>query len=160
MSEIRLKEMSDLEFAQFLDQAVLNHSKSLMRSANLSQADALKCSHRQFQDQLPQGRATRDHYFYKIVRNEKKYFGHVWYKRHDPDTALICDLLFTETFRRNAYGQQTLRLVEMDALSKGFCQILLPTVHLNLAAVSLYEVSGYKTILIPKGGAYMIKTIG
>lgn len=156
---IKFRDMTDDDFNKFLEGSVLSYSKDLVKSGMYSEEAAFENSKKQFNELLPQGNYTKDHFLYIIENSENEGLGHIWYEKYENKVAFICNFLILEKFRKKGYGKQALLLVEEDAKSKGFDKIFLHVFRFNDPAISLYKSLGYKVIKEESGGMYLIKDI-
>lgn len=151
--------MTDDEFYNFLEGSILSYSKDLVRAGMDNAETALINSKKQFDELLPQGHFTQNHFLYIIESTEGEELGHIWYEKLKENVAYICNFFIFEKFRKKGYGKQALLLVEEDAKSKDLNKIFLHVFKFNDNAISLYISLGYKVFQVESGGMYLVKEI-
>ncbi len=120
----------------------------MVRSGTWAQEDAPRRARETFDNLLPHGLHTADHYLYTLVAEEEAQpVGLLWFaliRRGPRPEAFIYDIRVDAAFRRRGYATQALQALEERARALGGERIGLHVFAHNKAARALYEKLGYR----------------
>lgn len=158
--KIKFKFMTDDDFNKFREFSIISYSRGLVQAGLYSIENAYIHSKIEFDELLPLGNHTQNHFLYLIENIENEELGHLWFeKKLEGSIVFICDFLILEKFRNKGYGKQSLLLFEDVAKEKGFKKIALHVFRYNDNAISLYMSLGYKILKKESESMYLIKDI-
>ena len=145
---VRLSPMTDDDFKTYLEHDIVRYAQENVKAGYWSEAEALDRSRQAHQRLLPEGQATKDHYFFRIEDIETKdRIGALWLSvDHTSARAVgfIYDLFVDEPFRRKGYAHQAMLALEDTAKELGLETLALHVFAHNRAARALYEQLGYE----------------
>ena len=154
---MQMIEMSSLEFATFQKQSIRNVTmqriEDFAEDLSVAQAHAEKV----FNDHLPSGLKTPEHYFYQIKNDKLEACGYLWFGQKIQDgqkKLFIYDILVEEEYRGKGYGKWMLNWLEKEAQKLKLQEISLHVLAYNQVARELYESMGFEMTNI-----YMSKKI-
>ena len=145
---LRLTQMSDQDFQDYLQKAVAEYAQEHVRAGNWHPDEAMQRSEGEFRKLLPDGPRSKNQYMYTLVdeaTGEK--VGMIWFffdRDRLQQSAFIYDFMVYEEFRRRGYGSQALATAEQIARDLGAMTIDLHVFGHNQAARALYEKAGYQ----------------
>ncbi|MGC4376458.1 GNAT family N-acetyltransferase [Fictibacillus sp. Mic-4] len=142
-----LRKMNDEEFSVYLSYSVKNYGEEKAKAGNWPKEKALELAQQEFDQLLPDGLHTKNHFLYQIVdetSNEK--VGYLWFheRGEDQKTAFIYDFLIYEKHRGRGYAKQALAALEEVAKDRGIKTIRLHVFGHNQTAIKLYEKCGFE----------------
>lgn len=141
--------MTEQEFQRWRASSVRNYAAEHVKTGRSSEEESLKRAREQFEKLLPKGLATEGQHFYSIEETTRgETIGMIWVGIQDHGEgrqAFIYDFLIDEPFRRQGYGTQALRALELTVAELGADTIGLHVFGHNHAARALYEKAGYVT---------------
>jgi hypothetical protein len=70
---ITLQPMTEAELQSFLEPTILEYAQGHIEDGQWTAAEAVEKSRKDFQDLLPQGVATPDHYLFSLVNEAQQY---------------------------------------------------------------------------------------
>src|SRR5512136_2060104 len=111
---VRLISMSATDFQAYLEDDIERYAQEHVRAGNWHPSEALQKSREEHQRLLPDGLATKNHYFF-LIEDEQRgaKVGIIWFAVYDERSpAFIYDFLIDEEYRRQGYGTQTLVALE------------------------------------------------
>jgi ribosomal protein S18 acetylase RimI-like enzyme len=141
-----LRPISEAEYASWLAIVVPEYAEDKIKSGQWSSETALQQSRREFEDLLPQGRATPDNYFYTVLGPNELAVGALWFAskaRAGRRVAFVCDIYIYPEHRRRGYAMQAFQDLELEIVRLHLSGIALHVFGHNLAAQALYEKLGY-----------------
>ncbi len=143
------KPMDEMEYQRFLDYAITDYAEEKVTAGNYVSADAMKLSAQEYQELLPNGLDTKDHFLFMIVDEAiGEAIGFIWLMVEQTGmqrSMTIVNVLIYEAFRGRGYGTQALYLVEEKVAALGMDRVTLHAFGHNTRARSLYERLGYVT---------------
>lgn len=148
MTEISFRPFTAREFAAFMKRAVANYAREIARARDLSRADALVRSRRDFKQLLPKGLATPENFLWVLVPHDlSRPVGSLWVacSGHGAKRkAFIYDIRIEPRFRDCGYGRLTLRALERWAKGHKVKSLGLNVFTHNPRAYHLYRSFGFK----------------
>ena len=147
---IQLVPMTKAEFDVFLEGDIRLFSEENVRSGYWDKTGSLEKSRREHKRLLPDGMATRNHYFYTIRNEEDVAVGTLWMKVDLSSQAkpfgFIHNLEIHEAFRDKDYAPQAMLELEKIAVGFGLKQLNLLVFAHNAGDRGLYERLGYSVV--------------
>ena len=143
---IRFEPMTEAQFDTFRKQSIPEYAADSVRSGRWLEEEALEAARAEYDDLLPKGLATPDHYLCAVVDTaEDERVGYIWYA-HDArrDRVRLYDIRIDEMYRGQGYGLEAMEHLEEEAEGLGAKRIRLHVFANNDAARALYERLGYK----------------
>ena len=148
MDNVRLKQMSKLEFeislAQFRDRI----TKDAMKACGITEEKAKKIVESDLSRIGQDGFETKNNSWYSILNDNGKNIGSLWLffrGEGDQQTPYLTDLILAPDFRGKGLGKQVLSLLESELKSQGIKNNI--AVHIigdfNISAIKLFKSSGY-----------------
>ena len=143
---VRLVPMTESEFDAYLEKAVPEYAADKAGAGDWSEEEALERSRQSYQELLPNGVKTENHYLFRIQLEESgEKIGMVWMKHETPRPhGFIYDIALDEAQRGKGYGKQTMLALEEVAKGLGLKTIGLHVFAKNMAAMKLYKGLGYE----------------
>ncbi len=153
---VHLVPMNETEFQAYLEADIERYAQEHVRMGDWHPSEALQKSKDEHQRLLPDGLATKNHYFFSIEDELRRArVGIIWFAVYDDRSpAFIYDFLIYEEYRRQGYGTQTLQALEAKVRELGVDKIALHVFAHNHAARALYEKTGFEIT-----GIYMTKKL-
>jgi ribosomal protein S18 acetylase RimI-like enzyme len=142
----QLSPMTPDEFHDFYAFSVADYAREKVRAGNWSEEEALQRSKQEFQQLLPSGLDTPNHFLYAIRDDGGEKVGALWLaveKRRGRTTGFIYQLYIDERFRRRGFGAGAMRALEQIARALGVDTLALHVFGHNHAAIALYRGLGY-----------------
>ncbi|MEP3276282.1 MAG: GNAT family N-acetyltransferase [Stappiaceae bacterium] len=146
-SAVTLRPMTDAEYQKWYDHCVLEYAKDKMVALDTTHEQALKLSEDSFKEDLPNAMDTPDNYLYSVVAANGVVVGSLWIAMLTGlgrKTAFIYDIEIAPEYRRQGFGEVTLRLLEDEARKLGASKIGLHVFGHNPGARALYEKMDYR----------------
>jgi GNAT superfamily N-acetyltransferase len=144
---VRLVPMTVEEFEEYLQRDIERYAEENVKARYWAPAEALEESRNVHQQLLPEGLATKDNYFLKILDERGTAIGTAWLKANQ-DTALPSGFLYAlfieEAHRGQGYGKQAMLALEEKAKELGLHSLALHVFAHNAEARTLYERLGYE----------------
>lgn len=145
---VQLIPMTETEFQMYRKRSVAEYAQEHVQAGNWHPSIALKNAERQFMGLLPKGLASKNQHLFSIqdAQNGLK-VGILWFAVDDSvpqPFVFIFDFWIDETYRRQGYASQTLKVLEEKVLEMGIETIKLHAFAHNQAAVSLYQNAGFE----------------
>ena len=144
---VRLRPMSEEEFARSLDSAIRRHAEDSVRRGQWRGPEALEASAAEFRLYLPQGRATAGAHFCHLEdEGSGATVGELWYHvlTNGGTTRVWVDWVWVDPpHRRRGFASAALRAVEEEAIRIGAIRIGLSVYADNPGARALYERLGF-----------------
>jgi RimJ/RimL family protein N-acetyltransferase len=151
---VRFIEVSEADFRRWEDTAAAEYSSDRVKARNDDENRSPERSRNELKSLLPQGRSTKNNYFYSIADGTRP-VGIIWYAVDSPefpsDTLFIYDIRIDELERGKGYGKAALLLLEDKARELGKRRIALHVFAHNQRALRLYEDIGYTPTNIVMG---------
>ena len=147
--QVQLVPMNQQEFAAHVENEIRGYAAAHVRAGNWSQTEAPARARAEFDQLLPKGVATPDHFLYTIRTNPGgERVGILWVaaKRDtQPPSAFIYDIEIDPAHQRRGFASDALRAAEQVAREQGLQKIALHVFGYNVGAIALYEKLGYVT---------------
>lgn len=149
MPELRMKPMTDEEFAVWREPQIIEYAAEMARNAGRTTEELIAHSEQEFDGLLPAGSNTPGHrllFAEDIATGER--IGWLWIAERDADSggkvAWIYDIVVEEALRGRGYGRSLMAQAEVQAKEMGLPRIALNVFGDNEVARSLYETCGYR----------------
>jgi ribosomal protein S18 acetylase RimI-like enzyme len=146
----------------YLAGALASYVNDVARGFGLPLDEARAQAQKQVDYHLPQGPATKGHYFFRIVDGDEA-VGSLWFEEQlleVPPRLYIFDIVIDPRFRGKGYGTAALRAVEEEAAERGAQQVMLAVYRHNEGALRLYTRLGYKVTESGAAGQRMAIAVG
>ncbi len=140
---VRLVPMESADFEPYLDQLTRNYAEGHIRTGRWAADEGLAKARGEVNGMLSAGLTTPNHFFYTILGgpNEEK-VGVIWLAS-EPRGGFVYDLRIFDSFRRQGFAENAMRVLEQVAKEKGIQKISLHVFGDNLGARKLYVKLGY-----------------
>ncbi|MFN8411957.1 MAG: GNAT family N-acetyltransferase [Anaerolineales bacterium] len=138
--------MTQSEFDAFLEHTIPDYAADNVKAGYWAEEEALERSRKEFDQLLPKGLATENHYLYTLY-DEDQAVGLIWLRANvdrPTKSGFIFELWIDDRFRGKGYGKQAMVLIEEKARELGLKSIGLHVFASNQVARSLYETVGYE----------------
>ena len=142
-----LQPMTEAELQRFLEPAIIEYAQGHVEDGQWTEEEAIEKSRQEFQNLLPQGAATPNHYLFTLVNEAQQKAGMLWFARRESQgqpTAFVYDVRIDEAFRRQGYASQAFREMENKVRALGWKKISLHVFGNNDAALEMYKKLGYE----------------
>ncbi len=142
---IELQAMNETDFQDYFARAIEAYAAEKVKAGNWKLEEASERSRKEFNDLLPKGIHTPDHFLFNIVSESGKKVGFLWFSLapRQPEWYFIYDFEIYEAFRRRGYASQALAKLEEFARAHGIEVIELHVFGHNTAARELYKKAGF-----------------
>lgn len=143
---VEFAEVSENEFEEFKRLHLLTGVADLSKSFGIPESVAQKITEQQFNQSLPDGFKTRNHYFYFIKQDGKKRIGHIWFCVRDffgIQKIFLCDIRIDESHRGQGVGKKSMTWLEAKTKELGLSEIALHVYGTNRVAMDLYKKLGF-----------------
>jgi RimJ/RimL family protein N-acetyltransferase len=144
---VQLVPMSEADLEAYLAYALPDYAQEHVRAGNWPADEALERAQQQFDELLPEGVATEDHYLYTIQEEASATeVGVLWFMARDwggRPRAFVLDVRIHEAFRRRGYASQALAALEDRVCALGLTGIVLHVFGHNRPARALYQKLGF-----------------
>ncbi len=144
---VTLQLMTEAELQRWIEPSIQEYAQGHVENGQWTEAEAVEKSRKEFQDLLPQGVATPNHYLFTLVNEAQQQVGMLWFARRESQghpMAFVYDVRITEAFRRQGYASQAFREMENKLRELGWNRISLHVFGTNHAARDLYNKLGYE----------------
>lgn len=139
-----LREMSNIEFNQYLDKSIKTYAEEKVKSGNWKKDDSLSLSESEYNRLLPDGVDTINNYLFSIIDENNNVIGMIWINEKDYNSCFIYDIYINDKFQGKGYGLMAMKEAENFAKSLGVETIGLHVFGHNNRAIKLYKKLGYK----------------
>jgi ribosomal protein S18 acetylase RimI-like enzyme len=139
--------MSDAEYASFLETAIPGYAADKVASGQWSPEQSLELSRKVYEELLPEGLKTANHYLYSVRDHQAQTVGALWIgvkEQAGKRIAYIYDIEIRPEHRLRGHAARALAAAEDEARSLGLCGIGLHVFGHNIGARALYEKLGYQ----------------
>jgi ribosomal protein S18 acetylase RimI-like enzyme len=137
------------QFSAFAEAANSGYAQDNVVSGRWPSAEASTLAKAEFEQLLPQGPATPNHYVYEIQdETAGETVGFLWFAvvgAGDARSAFIYNVTVKQSFRRRGHAKAALAWLEQFANAQGLASIRLNVFAHNPQAQALYRALGYKT---------------
>jgi ribosomal protein S18 acetylase RimI-like enzyme len=141
----RLVPMSEAAYGQWREAALADYAADNVAAGRWPAASALERSRKEFEELLPRGLATPDHFLFEILDAQTS-VGVLWFavveqagERH----AYVYDVMVHPAQRRHGHALRAFALLEEEARALGLARIGLHVFGHNPGAQALYRRLGY-----------------
>ena len=150
MDALRLRPMTDTEFAAFRERAVHYYAIETVAAGEWPEERAAALAEEQTTAILPAGKSTAGMFIAIADAEEVGPVGYAWLALEGPDVscAWIYDIAIDEEHRGKGYGRAMLNGLEQVAREHGLTSIGLNVFASNDYARRLYERAGYEATSI------------
>lgn len=139
--------MSDADYASFLATAIPGFAADKVASGQWSSEQSLELSRKAYEELLPEGLKTANHYLYCVLDDQGQTVGTLWFaaiEQAGKRIGYINDIEIWPEHRRRGHATRALTAAEDEARSLGLCGIGLHVFGHNAGARTLYEALGYQ----------------
>lgn len=141
--------MTEREYQDWLKPSMFSYAQAHVEAGNWSANEALQRAQKEFDELLPNGLQTENHYLYSIVdATSGDQVGILWFavREHGAKReAFVYDIEVFERFRRHGYAAGAFSALEERASELGLTAISLHVFGSNAPARALYEKLGFVT---------------
>jgi ribosomal protein S18 acetylase RimI-like enzyme len=144
---VTLQPITEAELQRVLEPTILEYAPDHVKHGQWTEAESIEKSRKEFQDLLPQGVATSNHYLFTLVNEDQQQVGMLWFARRESQgqfMAFVYEVRIDEAFRRRGYASQAFREMETRVRELGWNRISLHVFGTNHAAIDLYNKLGYE----------------
>jgi len=145
---IELVPMTETDFAEFRAYTLKGFAADKVQSGEWLAQDAQQNASIGFENLLPQGMETANHFFYCLVDPElSQPVGYLWFQIRGEGTsrdAFIFDHLIHEQFRNRGYGTQSHQAMNAKLLAMNVETVATHVAAHNTASMRLLERIGYR----------------
>ena len=142
----QLVSMTEEQFEQYLNYSIREYAEEHIKGGRWTTENAYEESRKEYQNYLPEGVQTPDHYLYSIYDEQRgEHVGILWFARivRGEPMAFVYDAKINEAQRRHGYGSQAFQLMEEKVRELGLSSIGLHVFGHNKGAIQMYEKLGY-----------------
>jgi RimJ/RimL family protein N-acetyltransferase len=144
---LRLIPMTEADYLAYLETAVTEYAHEHVQSGRWSAEEAPALAAQEYQQLLPEGIATPDHYLYMLHDDATDSdVGRLWFairQEAGKRSAFVYDVHIFPAMQRRGYATQAFHALEQQAQALGLAQISLHVFGHNHAARALYEKLGF-----------------
>ncbi|WP_038827540.1 GNAT family N-acetyltransferase [Bacillus subtilis] len=141
-----LEDMTEEEFETFRGMSVQNYAKQNTTSGTWTEKEAFEKSEQAYENMIPNGRDSSNHYFWNITNDQRERMGWLWLYAdplHPQKEAFIYSFGLYEAFRGKGLAQLALQTLDEKARELGTERLALHVFAHNETAVYLYQKMGY-----------------
>lgn len=139
-----LREMSSIEFENYIDNAVKSYAKEKIESGNWTEDEALYRSKSEYEKLLPNGVNSNNNYLFSILNEIDKVIGMIWLNVKESNLGFIYDLSIYKEYQGQGYGLKAMEEIENIARSLKIEKIELHVFGHNTKAINLYKKLNYR----------------
>jgi RimJ/RimL family protein N-acetyltransferase len=145
MIRIKFKKLAPEKFEQFKIVSIKNYSANMATAMFISHKKAQQTAKQQFNQIIPKGINTKDHYFYGVIlKNTGQNIGFLWVFLDKKSKGLyIADVFIYSKHRNKGYGTEIMHLICRKAKLLKCNQIRLHVFGNNTPAIKLYKKFGF-----------------
>lgn len=129
-----LRKMSNIEFKNYIDNAIKSYAKEKIESGNWTEDDKL----------LPNGVNSNNNYLFSILNESDNVIGMIWLNAKENNLGFIYDLNIYKEYQGKGYGLKAMEEIENIARSLELEKIELHVFGHNTKAINLYEKLNYR----------------
>ncbi|ARI77349.1 GNAT family N-acetyltransferase [Halobacillus mangrovi] len=145
---ITLASMVKAEFDANIDAQIKDYADEKVKAGTWTEEEAFEKSNESFNNLLPEGLKTSDHYFLSI-RNDERNVGYFWYyfakEANNQKEAFIYNFLIFDEHRGKGYGKKALEELEKHVKKEGIKKLTLHVFGHNKRAIHLYNKMKFDT---------------
>ena len=146
------------DFLTFRGISIADYARELVASGQSAESCAVQNATNEFDEILPDGFETPNHFFRHIANARGENIGFIWFERRDDD-VFICDFAINENQRGKGLGRESMRELERVVREMGTFKISLHVFEHNAPALALYRSMGYQASSEDSGSCFMEKMI-
>ncbi|CEQ21147.1 N-acetyltransferase GCN5 [[Clostridium] sordellii] len=139
-----LREMSSIEFENYIDNAVKSYAKEKIESGNWAEDEAFYRSKSEYDKLLPNGVNSNNNYLFSILNESDNVIGMIWLNAKENNLGFIYDLDIYKEYQGKGYGLKAMKEIENIAKSLELEKIKLHVFGHNIKSINLYEKLNYK----------------
>jgi ribosomal protein S18 acetylase RimI-like enzyme len=141
---IVLAPMTAADFASWRDSTIPQYADEKVKNGTWEPTEALGRAQDDFTRLLPAGQQTPNHHFWTVAEAAtNRGVGYIWLWQNQ-HRAYLYDISIHSSARRQGYGRQAMRQLEVKARELGCDAINLHVFAHNAAARALYAELGYE----------------
>ncbi|MCD4753276.1 MAG: GNAT family N-acetyltransferase [Anaerolineaceae bacterium] len=148
---VRLETMGEELFESYMKGSIASYAEANVKAGHWVEAEAEQKAKEQFQHILSQGQKTEGHNFFMVIdESNNQKVGVVWAANTETggeQVSFLYDIIVDEPFRRQGYGKQAMRALEIKAAELGSSAVWLHVFAENEGAKNLYDQLGYKVMI-------------
>ena len=146
---VQLIPMNEEDFERWLERFIPQYGQEHVKTGRWAEIEATRLAKEEIEQALPEGRLTKDHYFYELViEGAEQAVGMLWFGvRRRPSgkrSAYIFNIEIDEAFRQRGYASAAFLQLEEKARELEVDEIALQVFGHNEAARALYTKMGYE----------------
>ena len=142
---ITLRPMTHDEYERLRAAIFEDYARETANVRSISLEEGRQEASRQFDQLLPDGITSQDHFFWRIVTDEGAAVGDLWVLvEPERRRAFIYFIGIDEPYRGHGYSKAAMLALESAAKSLGAAHIDLNVFGDNAVAIRLYESLGYR----------------
>lgn len=146
--QTHISKMTVPEFEAHIALLVPEYAQDKVASGQWAESEALTLARKGISEDLPQGLATPDQWFYAMRDGDARYVGAIWISaqvRGGQRVAWLSDIAVLPQFQRLGHARRALVALELEVQSLGLVGIALHVFGHNTAAQVLYQSLGFAT---------------
>lgn len=153
---VKLTPMDEKIFKDYYEQSMKDYAYEHVKAGNWKEEEAMQKAKEQFEQLLPNGLATKNHYLFSVLAYGEA-IGSLWLyvtaTEHEKK-AFIYDVELEKDQRGKGYGKETMRVLDAYAEAENISQIRLHVFAHNERAIALYNQTGFEMT-----GHHMLKKL-
>lgn len=143
---VTLRPMTESEYQRVREAIFDDYARDVANVNSTSIEEGRTAAARQFDQLIPDGMASKGHYFWKIAADNGDAVGDLWVLvESEKARAFIYFIGIDEGYRGQGYSRAAMLAMESTVKPLGANHIDLNVFGDNTVAVRLYESLGYKT---------------
>ncbi|RZS62166.1 acetyltransferase (GNAT) family protein [Xylanimonas ulmi] len=145
---VTLRPMTDASFAAYLDAAVDEYAREIRSTDHVAWGEALDHSRKDYEDLLPQGRASAGHVLLDVVESQAgARVGALWLEVRPPSAAFAYDVYLQPDWRGRGLGRAAVGAAARWCRGEGVRVLGLSVFGRNAAARALYDSLGFTVVV-------------
>lgn len=142
---IKLEEMKDSEFKQYLGFMIPDYAKDISDNYNLSIDKAVEESELMMKELFPNGLSTEGQFLYNICDSQlNKHIGILWFDiNKEINRAYLYHIFIKEEYRQLGYATRAIEELQKRVKKLGMNSVALSVFGNNENAQRLYKKMGY-----------------
>ena len=142
---VTLRPMTESEYQRLRESIFEDYARETANVTSTSIEEGRNMAARQFDQLLPDGMASKGHYFWRILNDNGDAVGDLWVLvESEKARAFIYFIGIDEGYRGHGYSRAAMLALESTVKPLGANHIDLNVFGDNTVAVRLYESLGYK----------------
>ncbi|MEI5905865.1 GNAT family N-acetyltransferase [Bacillus spongiae] len=141
---VNLKPMTSQEFDLYLKKSVVQYAEQKVLSGNWRKEEAVERAKNQFNELLPNGLNTNDHFLFTIFDVHQP-VGILWLAKQSKDSGYVYDIRIEDECQGKGYGKAAMQA--MEQIAKETLKVKKIGLHVfghNQIARELYGKLGYQ----------------